>query len=102
MWEISRRGRRLLEELVTRAHREGSLRPDVTALDIAWLIEMFGRAGPDWPGAEPGPGAESGPGDGNVRDRLLAIALAGLRSAGEGPLPGRPPDARQYERRWAP
>jgi AcrR family transcriptional regulator len=91
MWEISRRGRRLLDELVARARRDGGLRADVTALDIAWLIELFGRTGPAWPQ----------PGDTTVRDRLLAIALAGLRSAGAEPLPGRPPGARQYERRWA-
>ena len=89
MWETSRRSRRLLDQLVARAHRQGSLRRDVTALDVAWLIELFGRAGPAWP--EPG-----------VRDRLLAIALAGLRSPAPGGerLPGRPPSARQYERRW--
>jgi AcrR family transcriptional regulator len=92
MWQTSRRGRRLLDELVTRAHREGGLRADVTALDIAWLIELFGRTGPAWPE----------PGDTTVRDRLLAIALAGLRCADAGPLPGRAPDARQYERRWLP
>ena len=91
MWETSRRGRRLLDQLVTRARREGGLRPDVTALDIAWLIELFGRAGPAWPE----------PGDTNVRDRLLAIALAGLRSPAAGALPGHPPSGRQYEERWA-
>jgi AcrR family transcriptional regulator len=92
MWETSRRGRQLLDELVTRARREGGLRPDVTALDVAWLIELFGRAGPGWPE----------PADGSVRDRLLAIALAGLRCSEAAPLPGGPPDARQYERRWQP
>jgi len=90
MWETSRRGRRLLDQLVARAHREGGLRPDVTALDIAWLIELFGRAGPAWPE----------PGNTNVRDRLLQIALAGLRAPGAEPLPGHPPSARQYEQRW--
>jgi AcrR family transcriptional regulator len=90
MWEISRRGRGLLDDLVTRARRDGGLRLDVTALDIAWLIELFSRAGPDWPEA----------GDTNVRDRLLALALNGLRSPEAAPLPGRPPSRRQYEDRW--
>ncbi len=90
MWEISRRGRQLLDELVTRARQEGGLRPDVTGLDIAWLIELFGWPGPGWPE----------PGDTGVRDRLLAIALAGLRCSEAEALPGRPPDARQYEQRW--
>jgi AcrR family transcriptional regulator len=90
MWETSRRGRRLLDQLVARAHREGCLHPDVTALDIAWLIELFGRAGPAWPE----------PGNTNVRDRLLEIALAGLRAPGAEPLPGHPPSPRLYEQRW--
>jgi AcrR family transcriptional regulator len=91
MWETSRRGRRLLDELVTRARRDGGLRADVTALDIAWLIELFSRRGPGWPG----------PGDTSVRDRLLAIALAGLRAGDAEPLPGPPPSQRQYEQRWS-
>jgi AcrR family transcriptional regulator len=90
MWETSRRSRRLLEELVTRAQRSGGLRPDVTALDIAWLIELFGRHGPAWPDA----------GEGSVRRRLLAIALDGLRAADAGRLPGPAPSQAQYERRW--
>ncbi len=91
MWEISRRGRRLLEELVARAKRDGGLRADVTALDIAWLIELFGRQGPALPGAE----------DHAVRRRLLTIALDGLRAGHAGPLPGAPPGARHYEERWS-
>lgn len=90
MWEISRRGRDLLEKLVGRARREGELRGDVTALDIAWLIELFGRHGPAWPGG----------GDSTVRQRLPAIALDGLRAAGGDPLPGPAPSQEQYERRW--
>jgi AcrR family transcriptional regulator len=38
MWRASRRGRELVEKVVARAQREGRLRPDVTALDLAWLI----------------------------------------------------------------
>jgi AcrR family transcriptional regulator len=92
MWETSRRGRRLLDELVTRARQQGGLRADVTALDIAWLIELFGRQGPNWPGT----------GDSSVRDRLLAIALAGLRADGASaePLPAPPPSQAGYEQRW--
>jgi len=90
MWEISKRGRKLLDELVARAHREGGLRADVTALDVLWLIELFGRHGPAHPGTD----------DDNIRQRLLAIALDGLRAQEAGPLPGRPPSARHYEARW--
>ena len=90
MWEISRRGRKLLEELVARAHRDGALRPDVTTLDVAWLIELFGRYGLTRPGAE----------EDNVRQRLLTIALDGLRARQTGVLPGTPPSQRHYEARW--
>jgi AcrR family transcriptional regulator len=90
MWETSRRSRGLADRLVARAHAEGALRPGVTALDVAWLIELIGRKGPSRGGEEE-----------NVRQRLLAVALDGLRpAAASGPLPGRPPSARHYERRW--
>ena len=90
MWEISRRGRELLDSVVGRAHREGGLRPDVTSLDIVWLIEQFGRRAAARLGAQ----------DENVRTRLLAIALAGLRVRDAEPLPGTPPTVQHYEGRW--
>jgi len=90
MWEISRRGRKLLDDVVTRARKEGGLRPDVTSLDIVWLIEQFGRRAAARLGAQ----------DENVRLRLLAIALAGLRARDADPLPGTPPTAQHYEGRW--
>lgn len=101
MWEISRRGRGMVAEVVARAQREGGLRPDVTALDIAWLIELFARGGPTHSRAEddaqvPGGDAE----DSRVRQRLLAIALDGLRAGAAEPLPGPPPRAGHYEQRW--
>ena len=46
MLSTARRGMTLAGEVVARAHRAGSLRPDVTALDIALLIESFGRRAP--------------------------------------------------------
>ena len=95
MWETSRRGRDLLGQLVARAHEQGSLRRDATALDIAWLVEMFGRFGPATQGTE----------EHAIRQRLLAIALDGLRSGAAGTggaaLPGTPPTAAHYEGRWA-
>ncbi|GAA0971836.1 helix-turn-helix domain-containing protein [Acrocarpospora macrocephala] len=90
MWETSRRGRRLLEHVVARAHSEGVLRSGVTALDVAWLVEFFGRRGPAAPGTE----------DEAIRRRLLAISLDGLRNRDAGPLPGPAPSAQHYERRW--
>ncbi|HEY3872390.1 MAG TPA: helix-turn-helix domain-containing protein [Actinocrinis sp.] len=89
MWEASARGRQLVGELVARAQRGGTLRTDVTVLDIAWLIELFGRSGPEHE-------------DDGVRSRLLSIALGGLRAVpGAEPLPGPPPDVADYVRRWS-
>jgi AcrR family transcriptional regulator len=90
MWDISRHGRALLEEIVDRAQRQAVLRADVTALDVAWLIELFGRRGPTRPND-----AED-----VVTQRLLTIALDGLRAPGPEPLPGPPPSAAHYEGRW--
>ncbi len=90
MWAVSRRARGLLEEVVARAARGGGLRPDVTALDVTWLIELFSRQGAGLPGAD----------EETVRRRLLAIALDGLRARETPPLPDPPPSARAYEERW--
>jgi AcrR family transcriptional regulator len=81
-----------IEEIVARAHQHGSLRPDATALDITWLIEQFSRRAPD--PVEP---AE----ERNVRSRLVAIALAGLRTGPGQPLPGHPPSREHYVNRWS-
>ena len=92
MRELARRSMARLSEIVARAHRDGSLRPDVTALDITWLIEQFSRRPPD-----PVPPDE----ERNVRVRLVAIALAGLRAQPGQALPGRPPSRARYVRRWS-
>jgi AcrR family transcriptional regulator len=83
-------------EIVARAHRSGSLRPDATAMDITWLIEQFSRRPP----TPVDPGEER-----NVRSRLVAIALDGLRARtpdrpGET-LPGDPPSPDRYQDRWS-
>jgi AcrR family transcriptional regulator len=85
-----------MAEIVARAQAAGSLRADVTPLDLSWLIEQFSRRPPD----PVDPGEER-----NVRARLLAIALDGLRPrpAGAGdPLPGQPPSPSHYTSRWTP
>jgi hypothetical protein len=86
----------VFEQAGVRAHRDDSLRPDVTALDVTWLIEQFSRRPPD----PVDPDEER-----NVRARLVAIALDGLR-AQPGPrtrenLPGRPPSRARYVGRWS-
>ncbi|HEY6311600.1 MAG TPA: helix-turn-helix domain-containing protein [Streptosporangiaceae bacterium] len=101
MLGTARRSMARTQDIVARAHRDGSLRADVTALDITWLIEQFSRRLPD----PVDPDEER-----NVRARLLAIALDGLRAdlgntlPGRLPrrtLPGRPPSRAQYVNRWS-
>jgi hypothetical protein len=91
MWELSRQGRRLHQAIVDRAHRDGHLRPDVTALDISWITEQFARTAPP---------AGASDDDRNVKQRLLAIAIDGLYATGAPLLPGHPPSTQHYEQRW--
>ena len=92
MRRTARRSMARMEEIVARAHRGGRLRADVSALDIIWLIEQFSRRSPDQ--VEP---AE----ERNVRSRLVAIALDGLRAGPVQALPGRPPSRGRYVSRWS-
>src|SRR6185437_2141355 len=91
MWKLSRQGRRLHQAIVDRAHRDGVLRPDVSALDVSWMIEQFARTAPP---------ADASDDDRNVQQRLLAIAIDGLYATGAHPLPGHPPTVQHYEQRW--
>lgn len=91
MWATSKRSRALLAQILARACETGQLRPDVTVLDIAWLIETLGRSGPAEPSEE----------DVAIKRRLTAISIDGLRrSPAAARLPGKPPTASHYEERW--
>jgi AcrR family transcriptional regulator len=92
MRRTARRSMTRMAEVVTRAQRDGSLRADVTPLDVTWLIEQFSRRAPDPVDPEE---------EGNVRSRLVAIALDGLRARPAEGLPGRPPSRAQYVNRWS-
>jgi AcrR family transcriptional regulator len=92
MRQLARRSQDSARALVARAQASGQLRPDVTALDISWLIEQFSRRAPESLDA----GEER-----NVRARLVAIALDGLRAPGREPLPGHAPSRARYEQRWS-
>jgi AcrR family transcriptional regulator len=93
MSATARHAHELLERLVVQASRAGSLRQDVSSVDIYQLIELFSRRRPDDEGAY---------------QRLLAIALDGLRAPGREPsglmettlLPGSTPTWESYARRW--
>jgi AcrR family transcriptional regulator len=113
MLSTARRGMTLAGEVVARAHRAGSLRPDVTALDIALLIESFGRRAPGASGSaapqdpddphdphDPHDPAEADE-ERNAQARLLTVAFDGLRAPGATPLPGRAPSASRYTGRWS-
>jgi len=91
----ARRSMDQLDELVARAQAGGRLRADVTALDISWLIEQFSRRPP---------GRLDAAEERNVRSRLVAIALDGLRARPGRPesLPGLPPGRDHYVNRWSP
>ena len=88
----ARRSMTRMREVVDRARRAGLLRADVSALDIAWLIEQFSRHAPDAVDPEE---------ERNVRVRLLGIALDGLRAPAPASLPGRPPSLERYVNRWS-
>jgi NAD(P)H-dependent FMN reductase len=66
VWEIAQRLNAALQAVIDRAHREGPLRPGVSATDLTDIFRLLGLA--------------------EQRERLLALALDGLR--GDGPLPG--------------
>jgi AcrR family transcriptional regulator len=97
MLSTALRGMTRLREVVGRAHRAGSLRADVTALDIALLIEQFSRRAPGPAGDQEADQEE----ERGVRARLLAIALQGLRALAATPLPGRAPSLARYVGRWS-
>ena len=89
MWATAERGTRVITALVDRATAAGVLRAGLTRLDVALLIEQLGRRS-----ARPGLDEEA------VRERLLAIALDGMRSRNPDPLPGSPPSRERYAQRW--
>jgi AcrR family transcriptional regulator len=93
MRATAERGIAAVARIVARAQRDGSLRADVTSLDVSYLIEAFSHRPP---ALEAAPVEE----ERIVRDRLLGIALDGLRAGGATPLPGRPPSQATYEGRW--
>jgi AcrR family transcriptional regulator len=92
MRRVARRGMTRVAEVVARAHGDGSLRDDVTPLDVTWLIEQFSRRAPDPVDPEE---------ENNARARLVTIALDGLRAPPAAALPGRPPSRARYVDRWS-
>jgi AcrR family transcriptional regulator len=77
---LRRRGATLIEEIIARAHRDGTLRPDVTSGDIALLMIRMSR---------PLPGPVVGEVANNLAHRHLDLLLDGLRPD-RGPLSSLP------------
>lgn len=84
MQAAARQAHDLVERLVGRARQAGLLGCDVSSVDIHLLIELFSRRRP---------GAEAG------HERLLAVALEGLRGADV--LPGPAPTWDSYAKLWS-
>lgn len=86
---LRRELRELTNRLVEAAQQEGTLRRDVGAGDVAQLFTLVYRG--------------ELKGSGEVSDlaasRALAVLLDGLRTGPHGPLPGRPLDTGDLERR---
>jgi hypothetical protein len=70
----------LLQQLVDRAQREGAMRPEVGAGDLAVLLALVLR---------PLPGAPPAVVEGSAQ-RHIAIVLEGVRARPGDPLPGDP------------
>lgn len=85
------RMRELSGALFARAQATGSLRPDVTELDVALLLETVARA-------RLGDAARTA----ELRHRQLGILVDGLCTPDPRPLPHDPPTWEEQEARWAP
>jgi hypothetical protein len=101
MAALSARGDAAATELVDRAHAAGVLRPDVTDVDIALLIEQLGRSPLEEQVTRQG---HTGLVEAarHARTRIVDIALDGLRAPAPAPLPGPRPGWELFTHRWSP
>ncbi|WP_216843687.1 TetR/AcrR family transcriptional regulator [Phytoactinopolyspora alkaliphila] len=100
MAEKNERSDRAVEMLVGRAHRCGALRNDATALDISLLIEQLAKSPLDdhFKRQQMAALAQAAR---TARERIVAIAIQGLRAPAHQPLPGDPPGYELFSERWA-
>jgi AcrR family transcriptional regulator len=98
MAEKNARSDRAFAALIDKAHDAGVLRADVTAIDVLLLVEQLSKS----------PLIEQLQHQGredlldaarNAQQRVMAIALAGLRPS-DHPLPGEPPGMDLFSERW--
>lgn len=81
--------RALGTELFERARATGELRPDVSFLDVEYLLEFLARV-------KLGDASRSA----GLRQRHLAVIIDGLHSGQPTPLPGEPPTWEEQTQRW--
>ncbi|NBE98435.1 TetR family transcriptional regulator [Nonomuraea sp. KC401] len=101
MTELAQRGDRAVAELVERAHRAGVLRAGVTAVDLELLIEQLSKS-PLQEQLQRQGRTELYDAALNARERIITIALDGLRAGPAGALPGQAPGYELFTMRWAP
>ncbi|MEO3890733.1 TetR family transcriptional regulator [Nonomuraea sp. B5E05] len=101
MTELAERGDRAVAELVARAHMAGVLRAEVTAVDLELLIEQLSKS-PLQEQLQRQGRTELYDAALNARERIITIALDGLRAAPAGVLPGQAPGYELFTMRWAP
>ena len=82
--------RTLGTELFERARATGQLRPDVTWLDVEYLLELLAGVKLGHPGRT----AE-------LRQRHLTVIIDGLHASQPTPLPADPPSWREQVERWS-
>jgi AcrR family transcriptional regulator len=91
MFELGEQMQELGIELLKRAQAAGSVRADVTFLDVGYLLELLSmlRVGDAERTAA-------------VRQRHLTLIMDGLHPASSTPLPGEPPTWEEQTQRWIP
>lgn len=70
----------VMDETLGRAQQSGVVRADATSTDVLLITAQFVKLPPVSRGSNPG-----------VRERLLTVALDGLRAEAPTPLPASPP-----------
>jgi AcrR family transcriptional regulator len=89
MMTMAERMRALSAELFDRVRDTGTLRPDITFLDVDYLLEFLASVklgGPERTA--------------ELRQRHLSIIIDGLRCEQPTPLPGLPPTWEEQTERW--
>jgi len=99
MAELGERGDTTARQVIERAHDAGVLRADVNDVDIALLIEQLGRS-PLVEQVTRHDNRDLHNAARHARDRLIALALDGLRAHKTTALPEPAPDWTLFTERW--